>query len=131
MRDGLFSVKDKLKAQDLNPLVHEGQKMILSVTRVFHRSKEMHVYLQTYQQEIEIVRPTVGFVSFYQGAAKVLESPPIVVSQSTGTLVKALAIQLRDPLDGLAPGEYNCQITVLNPEAKKPSFWQAPIMGMP
>ena len=77
------------------------------------------------------MQPTVGFISFYQGAAKIFESAPIVVSQSTGTRVKALAMQFRVPLDGLAPGEYTCQITVLNPEAKKASFWQAPIMVIP
>ena len=28
LEDALFSVTDKLKAQDLNPFVHEGHKMI-------------------------------------------------------------------------------------------------------
>lgn len=40
-------------------------------------------------------------------------------------------MQLRVPLDGLAPGEYICQITVLNPEGKKASFWQVSIMVIP
>jgi hypothetical protein len=31
-------------------------------------------------------------------------------------------------LDKLAPGEYNCQVTVLDPMEQKAAFWQAPIM---
>jgi hypothetical protein len=28
----------------------------------------------------------------------------------------------------LSAGEYNCQVTVLNPNRQKAAFWQAPVM---
>jgi hypothetical protein len=31
----------------------------------------------------------------------------------------------------LAPGKYECQVTVLDPTGQKATFWQAPIMLVP
>jgi hypothetical protein len=31
----------------------------------------------------------------------------------------------------LTPGEYTCQVTVLDPTGQKAAFWQAPIMLIP
>jgi len=30
-------------------------------------------------------------------------------------------------VDGLAPGEYDCQVSVIDPVTLKASFWRAPI----
>ncbi len=32
------------------------------------------------------------------------------------------------PLEKLPPGEYTCQVTVLDPATRKAAFWQAPAM---
>jgi hypothetical protein len=34
------------------------------------------------------------------------------------------------PLKGLAPGEYECQVTVLDPEGRRVAFWVAPVVMM-
>ena len=34
-------------------------------------------------------------------------------------------------LDKLPPGEYDCQVTVLDPTGQKAAFWQAPVMVIP
>jgi hypothetical protein len=31
-------------------------------------------------------------------------------------------------VNGLAPGEYDCQVTILDPATQKASFWRAPIV---
>jgi hypothetical protein len=31
----------------------------------------------------------------------------------------------------LGPGEYNCQVTVLDPATQKASFWRAPVVLVP
>lgn len=36
-----------------------------------------------------------------------------------------------DTFAALAPGKYDCQVTGLNPDGKKASFWQAPIRARP
>jgi len=34
-------------------------------------------------------------------------------------------------LGQLAPGEYDCQVTILDPTGQKSAFWQAPITVVP
>jgi hypothetical protein len=35
------------------------------------------------------------------------------------------------PLDKLAPGEYTCQVTVLDAHRRKAAFWQAQVLLVP
>ena len=46
MKDALYNAVKKDKDEAANPLVQEGQKLIPSVTRVFHKSRDMYIYLQ-------------------------------------------------------------------------------------
>jgi VWFA-related protein len=129
LKDALYNaVKDKDKAETANPLVQDGQKLIPSVTRVFSRGRELYVYLQAYQQGAPAVQPLVAFVSFYSGQKKVFETQPIKVLQGTNSAVKKLPLQFRIALNDLPPGQYDCQVTVLNPSGQKAAFWQAPVL---
>lgn len=42
-----------------------------------------------------------------------------------------LAVKLSFPLGNLKPGEYDCEVTVLDPTGGKIAFWQAPVMIIP
>jgi hypothetical protein len=37
-------------------------------------------------------------------------------------------VRFQFPLNKLAPGRYNCQVTVLDPAGNKAAFWQKPVM---
>jgi VWFA-related protein len=125
LKDALYNaLKDKDKAETANPLVTDGQKLIPSVTRVFSKSKEMYVYLQAYEQTAETVRPVVAFVTFYKGQTKAFETAPIQVATATNPRLKTLPLRFTVPLGSLEPGQYDCQITVLDPEGQKTAFWK-------
>jgi hypothetical protein len=126
LKDALYTAKDKNNAQSLSPLVHDGQKLIPSVTRVFSRNKEMFVYLQAYRPG-----PLLAFVTFYRGQEKAFETSPLQVSEALTNRAKAMPFKFAFPLDKLAAGEYRCQITVVDPKEQKAAFWQAPIMLIP
>ena len=130
LKDALFNaLKDKDRAETANPLVVDGQKLIPSVTRVFSKSKDMYVYLQAYEQTAETVRPVVAFVTFFKGQTKVFETAPIQVSTAVEPLkLKTLPIRFTVPLTSLEPGQYDCQVTVLDPEGQKTAFWQDKVM---
>ena len=130
LEDALYNAgKNKgLAAQTLNPLVQNGEKLLPSVTRVFRRDKEMQVYVQAYQQSVEKPAPIVGIVTLYIGATKAYETDPTVASESAANRLHTVPLRLHVPLDKLPPGEYTCQVTLLNPEGQKAAFWQAPIM---
>jgi VWFA-related protein len=123
--------KEKDKSEIANPLVMDGYKLIPSVTRVFSKAKDMYVYLQAYEPNAETVQPLVAFVTFYRGQTKVFETPPLPVTQGLNNNIKTVPLKFSLSLAQLLPGEYNCQVTVLDPTASKAAFWQAPVMLIP
>ncbi len=114
LKDALYNaVKDKDKTEAANPLVQRGQKLIPSVTRVFTKNREMYVYLQAYEQTSPAIQPLVAFVSFYRGQKKAFETQAIEVKQGINDRLKTMPIQFSIALNNLAPGKYDCQVTVL------------------
>ncbi|MGD0302455.1 MAG: VWA domain-containing protein [Bryobacteraceae bacterium] len=131
-KDALYNAaKDKGKAESVNPLVQEGQKLIPSVTRVFSKGREMYVYLQAYQQAEPNAHPLVAFVTFYRGQAKAFETPPLQVTEALSNRLKTTPLKFSLSLAKLPPGEYNCQVTILDPTGQRAAFWQAPVMLIP
>jgi VWFA-related protein len=132
MRDAVFNAaKDKDKgqvAQSVNPLVQEGIKLIPSVTRVFTRNQDMYIYLQAYQQNVDTAHPLVAFVTFYRGQEKAFETPPMQVTESLNNRLKTMPLKFSFPLQKIPPGEYLCQVTVLDPMGEKAAFWQGQVM---
>jgi VWFA-related protein len=132
MRNAVFNAaKDKDKGQiqqSVNPLVQEGMKLIPSVTRVFTRNQDMYVYLQAYQQKVDAAHPLVAFVTFYKGQTKAFETPPMQVTESLNNRLKTMPLKFSFPLQKIPPGEYLCQVTVLDPTGEKAAFWQGQVM---
>jgi VWFA-related protein len=131
LKDAIFSVKDKNNAELVDPLVLDGQKLIPSVTRVFSKSKDMYIYLQAYERGQTTQQPLVAFVTFYKGQTKAFETPPLAVTEGLNPKSKAVPMRFSIALSKLPPGEYNCQVTVLDPNGNKANFWQAPVMLIP
>jgi VWFA-related protein len=134
LKDALYNAakaKDQDKAEAVNPLVQAGQKLIPSVTRVFSKSRDMYVYLQAYEQGAPSTRPLVAFVSFYRAQTKAFETQPIEVTSGLNNRLKTMPLSFSIALNALPLGEYNCQITVLDPTGQKGAFWQAPVMLVP
>jgi VWFA-related protein len=129
LKDAIYNAsKEKDKSEIANPLVQDGQKLIPSVTRVFSKSKDMYVYLQAYEPTATTVQPLVAFVTFYRGQTKVFETPPLPVSEGLSNKLKTVPLKFSLSLSQLPPGQYNCQVTVLDPAGQKAAFWQAPVM---
>jgi VWFA-related protein len=123
--------KDRAKDNATNPLVLNNQVIIPSVTRVFSKSKDLYVYLQAYESNVTTVEPLVAFVSFYQGKTKVFETQPMEIASGMNNVMKTMPLRFSIGLSQLPPGEYDCQVTVLDPNGQKSSFWQAPITLVP
>ncbi|HTB18786.1 MAG TPA: VWA domain-containing protein [Bryobacteraceae bacterium] len=129
LKEAIYNaLKSKEQAEVTNPLVQDGQKLIPSVTRVFSKSRQMFVYLQAYEPAATTTQPLVAFVSFYRGASKVFETAPRSVTEGLSNRLKTMPLRFDISLDQLAPGAYNCQVTVLDPGSQKAAFWQAPII---
>jgi hypothetical protein len=131
LSDSLFTVQQKLEAESVNPLVYDGQKLIPSVTRVFSKSRDLYVFLQAYQRAATSTQPLVAFVTFYRGQVKAFETPPLAVTEGLDAKTKAVPLRFSLSVEQLPPGQYDCQVTVLDPTGQKAAFWQAPIVLIP
>jgi VWFA-related protein len=125
--DALFSVQQKIPSDAANPLVHEGLKLIPSVTRTFSASRPLFVFLQSYERGVAM-RPLVAFVTFYREGTKIFETEPVGITEGWDPKSRAVPIRLTVSLGGLPPGPYECQVSVLDPAASRAAFWRAPIV---
>ena len=117
--------------QAADPLVQDGFKLIPSVTRVFHNSGDMFVYLEAYEKGLTATKPLVAYVTFFKGGTKAMQTPPVKVAEGLDLKSQMLPIKLSFSLAKLKPGEYDCQVTVLDPTTQKANFWKAPVMMIP
>ncbi len=134
LKDALFNAqknKERAKEDDVNPLVQNGQKLIPSVTRVFRQNQNMYVYLQAYEQGVPGPQPLVAFVSLYREQAKTFETQPMEMTTGLNNRLQTMPFSFIIPLGQVPPGEYDCQISVLDPTGKKAAFWQAQVKVIP
>jgi VWFA-related protein len=127
--------KDREKEVAVNPLVQDGKKLVPSVTRVFSTSREIYVYLQAYKQpasgSLPASQPLFAFVSLYSAKSKVFETPPAAIVPNAASRLGTMPLSFSLGIDRLAPGEYDCQVTILDPTTQKTTFWRAPIVLVP
>lgn len=132
MKDAIYNAaKDKGQTDSVNPLLQDGQRLVPSVTRVFHKNRDLYIYLQAYQQKPPTAQPLVAFVTFYRGQNKAFETQPIQITEAISNRLKTMPLKFDIPLEKLSAGAYDCQVTVLDPNEQKAAFWQAPIVVIP
>jgi hypothetical protein len=98
---------------------------------VFSKSRDSYVFLQAYERAAARTQPMVAYVSFYQGKVKAFETAPLAVTQGSAAKSKAVPLRFSLSLQKRPPGQYERQVTVLDPTAQKAAFWQAPIVVIP
>ena len=129
LKDAIYTVgKDK---SQFSPLVQDGMKLIPSVTRVFSKQKDMYIYLQAYQQGTDDLQPLTAYITFYKDETKSFETTPITITEAQPNRLRTMPIKFQIPLEKLSPGEYICQVTVLDVTRKKAAFWRAPLLLIP
>ncbi|HTW81591.1 MAG TPA: VWA domain-containing protein [Terracidiphilus sp.] len=121
--------KERMKDDAVNPLVEDGKKLIPSVTRVFSTTRDIYVYFQAYKQTPSAGNPPLfAFVSLYQGDTKVFETAPTAIAPSAVSRLGTMPLSFNLGVKGLAPGPYECQVTILDPATQKANYWRAPIV---
>ena len=127
------AAKDK-KLLAKHPLIHDGVKLIPSITRVFRQDQNLFVYFELYDPGTNAERTAVGVsarVSFFRGGVKAFESEPVRVTEASSTRSKTVPFEFQIPLESLAPGEYVCQISVVDELGRKFAFRRAPLVLLP
>jgi len=131
--------KERAKESAVDPLVQDGKRLIPSVTRVFSAGHQIYVYLQAYKQsagaratqaagqKAESTQPLFAFVSLYQGGKRMFETEPKSILPNATNELGMMSLNFGLGVDQLPRGEYDCQVTILDPSAQKAAFWRAPI----
>jgi hypothetical protein len=135
--------KDQAKNDAVNPLVNSDGKLIPSVTRVFHTGRELQVFLQAYTGAVAAPAagatpppavpksPLVAFVTLYKDGKKTLQTQAVQVAAAPDSRLGTTAIAIRVPLAGQEPGEYQCQVTVIDSAGNRATFWQGQVALTP
>ena len=112
----------------MNPLVQGASKLIPRVTRVFRTDRQLYVYLQAYQGASPNSTPLVAYVSLYREGKPAFATTPIAVKAQPNSRLGVVPINFDIGLGQLLSGEYDCQISVLDPAGQKVAFWSGPIV---
>jgi hypothetical protein len=102
--------------------------LVPSVTRVFSAARDLYVFLQAYPGGATSPGELVAFVSVFRGDVRVFESPPVVVDGTPSSGSNGVPIHLTVPAGTLAPGSYDCQVSVLDPSGERTLFWRAGVV---
>jgi hypothetical protein len=119
------------KLAEAHPLVENGVKIVPSVTRVFRKDQNLYVYFEIYQpgKSDETKAPSLAAdLALYRGRSKTFESTPLRLQKLNSKRPDTAAFQFQVPLKNIKPGEYSCQVNVIDEQAKKFAFARAPIV---
>jgi VWFA-related protein len=140
----LASMREPSKKDD--PLVRGGQEYVPNISHVFRQDQHMYLLYEVYDPararpgESEpkatksAARPGVTLLSsleLIQGSTKVYETP-IIRAQSINVEGRdAVAFELDVPLSGLKPGQYLCQLNVVDDAAGSFAFPRFAVLVRP
>jgi uncharacterized protein (DUF2141 family) len=127
-------VKNDKKLVAKNPLIQDGSKLVPNVTKVFRPGQNLIAYVEVYDPTIPDTLPenfrradVEATLALYQNDKKVYESSPVranrLVEQRAGTLPVWVQIKTGD----LKPGNYDCQINLIDEFGKKFAFPRRPL----
>ena len=91
----------------------------------------MYIYLQAYEPAAPSTQPLIAYVSFYRAQTKAFETQPLEVTAGLNNRLKTMPLSFSIAINQLPPGDYNCQVTVLDPTGQKAAFWRAPVVLVP
>jgi VWFA-related protein len=110
------------KTGGLNPLISNGKKLAPSVTHVFRRPQTMTVFGETYTPG------AMARLALFHGSKQIWQSAPLRPAPGrSGAFTLETAVRL----GRLQPGEYICQLTVVDPAGQKFDVRRVPLSIVP
>jgi hypothetical protein len=115
----------RVPSKKTNPLVRAGQEYVPNISHVFRQDQHLYLYYEIYsptrekaaENQPKGTKPGISLLSsleLIQGATKVYETPLVQAKQINVEGRDAVAIELDVPLTGLKPGQYLCQLNVID-----------------
>jgi VWFA-related protein len=120
---------------DDSPIVHDGEDLVPNLPHVFRQDQHLYFLYEVYSpdkttQDKSKVRVLTS-IEFLNGSTKAFETPLIQATQLNEPSRNAVAFQFDVPLTDLQPGQYTCQINVIDDTAGSFSFPRTAILIHP
>ncbi|MEZ2348838.1 VWA domain-containing protein [Terriglobus sp. RCC_193] len=133
--------KDQAKSDAVNPLMSAEGKLIPSVTRVFRTDRDLEILLHAYQgapaapaaapatpgAAAPAQGPLVAYVSIFRDGKKAMETQAVKAEPIANSRLGTTPIRMKVPLTNLTTGEYDIQVTVLDPAGNRIATWRGPM----
>jgi VWFA-related protein len=115
------------------PLVRGGQEYVPNISHVFRQDQHLYLLYEIYspahekpaENQLKGTKPGISLLSsleLIQGSTKVYETPLVQAKAVNVEGRGAVAIELDVPLAGLKPGQYLCQLNVIDDAAGSFAF---------
>jgi VWFA-related protein len=109
--------------QSASPLVRDGVQLIPNLTRVVTRGQTVYFYYEVYDPELAGDLADIRTsLAFYRGPIKVYETPIVERAAIDDTSRRAVVFRFEVPASALAPGQYTCQVNVIDAVAGRAAF---------
>ena len=127
----LASARQPSKQQ--SPLVRDGEEYVPNISHVFRQDQHLYLLYEVYQPAREKAaegatkgaKPGIDLLSsleLIQGSTKVYETPLVKATAVNVEGRDAVSFELDVPLAGLKPGQYICQLNVIDDAAGSFAF---------
>ncbi len=124
------SAGNNKKLQESHPLVQNGQKLVPDITRVFRKDQKLFVYFEVYDPGTEASPSVTAELMIFSGKSKAFESAPVRQTKVKSGRQNTLAFEFEMPLANIPPGQYTCQVSVIDEQARKFGFARSPLVVM-
>jgi hypothetical protein len=128
----------KKSGKEIDPLVRNGQEYVPNISHVFRQDQHLYLLYEVYDptrakaaapenagNEPKGSKPGINLMSsleLIQGSTKVYETPIVQARAINVEGRDAVGFELDVPLSGLKPGQYLCQLNVIDDAAGSFAF---------
>lgn len=110
----LASQRISVPKHDDNPMVRDGEELVPNLPHVFRQDQHLYFLYEVYSPDKTPKTRVLTSIEFLDGSIKAFETPLIEADQLNEPTRNAVAFQFDVPLTGLKPGQYTCQINVID-----------------
>jgi len=129
-------------SKENNPLVRDGEEYVPNISHVFRQNQHLYLLYEIYDPAHEKLPEghargekaginVLSSLELIQGSVKVYETPLVQAKAVNIAGRDAIAVELDVPLDGLKPGQYVCQLNVIDDAAGSFAFPRFAVLVRP
>jgi VWFA-related protein len=128
----------KKSGKEIDPLIRNGQEYVPNISHVFRQDQHLYLLYEVYdparakaaapekiENDTKGSKPAINLMSsleLIQGSTKIYETPIVQARAINVEGRDAVSFELDVPLGGLKPGQYLCQLNVIDDAAGSFAF---------